>query len=288
MRRFLDMGYSVVKMKIGGTDLAEDLKRIEAVLEVLDGDGSRLAVDVNGRFDLQTALDYGRAIEPYGLFWYEEIGDPLDYRAQRHRVRALQRPDRHRREPVLRPGRPQPDPLRRDAPRPRLHPGRPRAELRPHRIPAGPGHAARSTAGPHAAASPTADTSSRCTSPQPSSSAATSPTRASSSPPAASPTTPSSPTARSGSPRSPASASKARAPSTRCCANCTTDRPLFGAPGVHGRAARTSPLPGHRPPPSTHPSRPATPCRIAPKEHQCHDHLNHHTPPHNGDPGSVP
>ena len=80
MRRFLDMGYSVVKMKIGGTDLADDLKRIEAVLEVLDGDGSRLAVDVNGRFDLQTALDYGRAIEPYGLFWYEEIGDPLDYR----------------------------------------------------------------------------------------------------------------------------------------------------------------------------------------------------------------
>ena len=80
MRRFLDMGYSVVKMKIGGTDLADDLKRIEAVLEVLDGDGSRLAVDVNGRFDLQTALDYGRAIEPYGLFWYEEMGDPLDYR----------------------------------------------------------------------------------------------------------------------------------------------------------------------------------------------------------------
>ncbi|WP_445258995.1 enolase C-terminal domain-like protein [Nocardioides aurantiacus] len=80
MRRFLDAGYEVVKMKIGGADLAEDLRRIEAVLEVLDGDGSRLAVDVNGRFDLPTALDYGRAIEPYGLFWYEEVGDPLDYR----------------------------------------------------------------------------------------------------------------------------------------------------------------------------------------------------------------
>ncbi|MEK8173738.1 enolase C-terminal domain-like protein [Streptomyces sp. M19] len=58
---------------------AEDLRRIEAVIDVLDGDGSRLAVDVNGRFDLATALAYGRAIEPYGLFWYEEIGDPLDY-----------------------------------------------------------------------------------------------------------------------------------------------------------------------------------------------------------------
>jgi L-alanine-DL-glutamate epimerase-like enolase superfamily enzyme len=80
MRGFLDAGYEVVKMKIGGADLAEDLRRIEAVIEVLDGDGSRLAVDVNGRFDLDTALAYGRAIDPYGLFWYEEVGDPLDYR----------------------------------------------------------------------------------------------------------------------------------------------------------------------------------------------------------------
>lgn len=80
MRAFLDAGYEVVKMKIGGADLAEDLRRVEAVIEVLDGDGSRLAVDVNGRFDLDTALAYGRALEPYGLFWYEEVGDPLDYR----------------------------------------------------------------------------------------------------------------------------------------------------------------------------------------------------------------
>ena len=79
MRGFLDMGYNVVKMKIGGADLAEDLERIDAVLEVLGGDGSRLAVDVNGRFDLATALEYGKAIEPYNLFWYEEVGDPLDY-----------------------------------------------------------------------------------------------------------------------------------------------------------------------------------------------------------------
>src|SRR3954467_2782347 len=80
MRGFLDQVYRVVKMKIGGATLAEDLDRIEAVLEVLGGDGSRLAVDVNGRFDLPTALEYGKAIEPYGLFWYEEVGDPLDYR----------------------------------------------------------------------------------------------------------------------------------------------------------------------------------------------------------------
>lgn len=79
MKGFLDLGYRVVKMKIGGASLREDLERVEAVLDVLGGDGARLAVDVNGRFDLKTALQYGEAIERYGLFWYEEAGDPLDY-----------------------------------------------------------------------------------------------------------------------------------------------------------------------------------------------------------------
>ena len=81
MRGYLDMGYSVVKMKIGGDSLAEDLRRIEAVIAVT-GSGNRLAVDANGRFDLATAIEYARALEPYGLFWYEEAGDPLDYALQ--------------------------------------------------------------------------------------------------------------------------------------------------------------------------------------------------------------
>ena len=78
MRRYLELGYEVVKMKIGGAPLSDDLRRIEAVIEVV-GNGARVAVDANGRFDLSTALDYGRALEQYNLFWYEEPGDPLDY-----------------------------------------------------------------------------------------------------------------------------------------------------------------------------------------------------------------
>jgi L-alanine-DL-glutamate epimerase-like enolase superfamily enzyme len=81
MKRYLDLGYSVVKIKIGGENLADDLKRIEAVIKVT-GSGSKLAVDANGRFDLPTAIEYAKALEPYGLFWYEEAGDPLDYALQ--------------------------------------------------------------------------------------------------------------------------------------------------------------------------------------------------------------
>jgi L-alanine-DL-glutamate epimerase-like enolase superfamily enzyme len=81
MRGYLDRGYTTVKMKIGGAPLAEDLKRIEAVLPVV-GSGQKLAVDANGRFDLDMALAYATALEPYGLFWYEEAGDPLDFALQ--------------------------------------------------------------------------------------------------------------------------------------------------------------------------------------------------------------
>jgi D(-)-tartrate dehydratase len=81
MKKYLDLGYSVVKMKIGGDSLSDDIKRIEAVIKVV-GAGKNLAVDANGRFDLKTAIEYAKALKPYGLFWYEEAGDPLDYQLQ--------------------------------------------------------------------------------------------------------------------------------------------------------------------------------------------------------------
>jgi L-alanine-DL-glutamate epimerase-like enolase superfamily enzyme len=82
MRGYLNLGYRIVKMKIGGAALDEDLRRIEAVLKVVDGDGQRLAVDANARFDLDTAIRYARALKPYHLRWFEEPGDPLDFLLQ--------------------------------------------------------------------------------------------------------------------------------------------------------------------------------------------------------------
>lgn len=81
MRSYIDRGYRVVKMKIGGASLPDDLRRIEAVLSMLPS-GARLAVDANGRFDLARAVEYAKAMSAYDLFWYEEPGDPLDYELQ--------------------------------------------------------------------------------------------------------------------------------------------------------------------------------------------------------------
>jgi L-alanine-DL-glutamate epimerase-like enolase superfamily enzyme len=75
---FLAAGYTTVKIKIGGAPLADDRRRIEAAIDVLPGPHC-LAVDANARFEIATALEYAAALEPYGLRWFEEPGDPLDF-----------------------------------------------------------------------------------------------------------------------------------------------------------------------------------------------------------------
>ena len=81
MRSYLDRGYTVVKMKIGGASIDEDQARIEAVLTEIGGN-AQLAVDANGRLNLETAIAYAKMLRAYPLFWYEEAGDPLDYQLQ--------------------------------------------------------------------------------------------------------------------------------------------------------------------------------------------------------------
>ena len=89
MKQAREKGYRLLKMKVGGAPLADDLKRIEWVLEIA-GKGEFVAIDANGRLDLMTALAYCKGIEKYGLCWFEEPVDPLDYLA--HRVIAEESP----------------------------------------------------------------------------------------------------------------------------------------------------------------------------------------------------
>jgi D(-)-tartrate dehydratase len=81
MTSYVERGYTVVKMKIGGASIDEDRRRIDVVLGAI-GASASLAVDANGRFDLETAVAYAKMLSAYPLFWYEEPGDPLDFRLQ--------------------------------------------------------------------------------------------------------------------------------------------------------------------------------------------------------------
>lgn len=78
MRRHLDAGYTMVKMKVGGLPLAEDVRRVEAVKSILPP-GAELAVDANSKFDRTDALAYAHALAPFNLRWFEEPCDPLDF-----------------------------------------------------------------------------------------------------------------------------------------------------------------------------------------------------------------
>ena len=78
MLQYRDLGYTRFKMKIGGASITEDMERIEAAIAAV-GDPAHLAVDANGRFDVETAIAYGRAMRDFGLRWYEEPGDPADF-----------------------------------------------------------------------------------------------------------------------------------------------------------------------------------------------------------------
>jgi D(-)-tartrate dehydratase len=78
MLRHLDAGYTMVKMKVGGLPLADDVRRVAAVKETL-GNRAALAVDANAKFAREEALAYARALGDFGLRWFEEPCDPLDF-----------------------------------------------------------------------------------------------------------------------------------------------------------------------------------------------------------------
>lgn len=78
IRARLDQGYRTMKIKVGGAGIPQDVKRIEAALQVVKST-HHLAVDANGAFDRARALAYAKALAPYDLRWFEEPGDPLDF-----------------------------------------------------------------------------------------------------------------------------------------------------------------------------------------------------------------
>jgi D(-)-tartrate dehydratase len=78
MQGHLDTGYTMLKMKVGGMALADDLARVEAVKSILPKNG-KLAVDANSKFGHDDALAYARGLKPFALRWFEEPCDPIDF-----------------------------------------------------------------------------------------------------------------------------------------------------------------------------------------------------------------
>lgn len=85
LKTYQDLGFNAFKMKIGGAPEQEDLSRLETAIRVA-GSGGLISVDANGRFGFEGAARLGALLRPYGVRWYEEAVDPLDYETNRRLI----------------------------------------------------------------------------------------------------------------------------------------------------------------------------------------------------------
>ncbi len=74
---FMERGFPGVKVKIGRPESGEDEERVGAVRDLV-GDDVDLMVDANMTWTAEEALERGRRLERFGLYWYEEPTIPED------------------------------------------------------------------------------------------------------------------------------------------------------------------------------------------------------------------
>jgi L-alanine-DL-glutamate epimerase-like enolase superfamily enzyme len=75
---YLDQGFNAVKIKIGQSELDEDVARIKAVRELI-GPDITFMVDANYSYSVDQAIDAARAFEAFDIYWFEEPIIPDDY-----------------------------------------------------------------------------------------------------------------------------------------------------------------------------------------------------------------
>jgi L-alanine-DL-glutamate epimerase-like enolase superfamily enzyme len=85
MRKLLSQGHTRFKAKVGGLSLAEDIRRLEVIREEIGFDHDMM-VDVNRAWDLETATEAVRLLEPLRPRWLEE---PLHWNDDRYETTLL-------------------------------------------------------------------------------------------------------------------------------------------------------------------------------------------------------
>lgn len=78
IRGYLEHGFNAVKIKVGQPTLAADVKRVQAVRELVGPDVSFM-VDANYAMSVDQAVAAARAFAPYDIEWFEEPTIPDDY-----------------------------------------------------------------------------------------------------------------------------------------------------------------------------------------------------------------
>lgn len=79
MEGYVSEGFRAVKMKVGGASFNEDVERVRAVRDAI-GPDIDLLVDANNKWKAYEAILFGRAIQKYNPFWFEEPVEPDDFK----------------------------------------------------------------------------------------------------------------------------------------------------------------------------------------------------------------
>ena len=85
MQMLKAQGHKGFKAKAGGVPLKEDMQRLELVREVI-GESNDLMIDVNRGWDLPTAIEAARLLEPLNPRWLEE---PVRWADDRRELKLL-------------------------------------------------------------------------------------------------------------------------------------------------------------------------------------------------------
>ncbi|MFB9906103.1 enolase C-terminal domain-like protein [Allokutzneria oryzae] len=80
-------GFDMIKLKVGG-DLGDDVRRMRLAREAV-GDGVRIAVDANQRWDVADAVSWMSALAEFDPYWIEEPTSPDDVLGHLAIARAL-------------------------------------------------------------------------------------------------------------------------------------------------------------------------------------------------------
>ena len=85
IQMLVEQGHKAFKGKVGGLSLTEDIARMEIVREMIGPDND-LMIDVNRAWDLKTAIEGARLLEPLKPVWLEE---PVRWTDDRRELKLL-------------------------------------------------------------------------------------------------------------------------------------------------------------------------------------------------------
>lgn len=91
MVRYVEQGFTAVKMKVGAVSLKKDVERVKVARDAI-GPDIDLMIDANNAYDTHTAIKAGRMFEKYDIYWLEEPVWPDNIKGSAEVAAALDTP----------------------------------------------------------------------------------------------------------------------------------------------------------------------------------------------------